>query len=429
MKLNSPIPASLAKECEKAAKVLNAFIDPKVSKSVDKVIPKNILDRCNGIAILTVIKAGFIWSGRVGSGLVFARLPDGRWSAPSAIGTAGVGVGGQIGAELTDFVMILNTKSAVKAFSHGGNVTLGGNIGVSAGPFGRSAEVSGALLNVAPVFSYSKSKGLFAGVSLEGSVILERKDANEKFYGRRVTASELLTGKVDPPPQASALYRAIELKSAGTYNMYNSPSPGLNQNDAPGNNILSYLLLKHQIIAFTNSFVCIKRLGTSRPHTISAYGSNPYGSNSSRLNQPVISRDISPANSSNRFSNSNISSGPPNYHEITGTDSYASADKKSRFSMPQANDYHNQQLRGVGTLGAGRAPPPPPPTVASMPPVPPLPRKKTATALYTFNGDAPGDLKFSKGDVITITKSTDTQDDWWEGSCNGFSGQVSPFYF
>ncbi|OMJ26539.1 SH3 domain-containing protein [Smittium culicis] len=390
MKLNSPIPASLAKECEKAAKVLNAFI-----------------------AILTVIKAGFIWSGRVGSGLVFARLPDGRWSAPSAIGTAGVGFGGQIGAELTDFVMILNTKSAVKAFSHGGNVTLGGNIGVSAGPFGRSAEVSGALINVAPVFSYSKSKGLFAGVSLEGSVILERKDANEKFYGRRVTASDLLTGKIDPPPQASALYRAIELKSAGNYNMYNSPSPGSNQNDSP---------------AFINSVACIKCLGSSRPHTISSYGSNPYGTNSSRLNQPVISRGDSPANSSNRFSNSNISSGPPNYHEIAGTDSYASADKKSKFSMPQASDYHNQQLRGVGTLGAGRAPPPPPPTVASMPPVPPLPRKKTATALYTFNGDAPGDLKFSKGDIITITKSTDTQDDWWEGSCNGFSGQFPANY-
>ncbi|KAJ1924375.1 DUF500 super, partial [Linderina pennispora] len=85
---------------------------------------------------------------------------------------------------MTDFVMILNTPSAVKAFTHGGNVTLGGNLSVSAGPIGRSAEASGAIRNIAPVFSYSKSKGLFAGVSLEGSVILERKDANAKLYGR-----------------------------------------------------------------------------------------------------------------------------------------------------------------------------------------------------------------------------------------------------
>lgn len=145
---------------------------------------------------MTVIKAGFIWSGRTGTGLVVAKLPDGSWSAPSAIGTVGAGVGGQIGAELTDFVIILNTQAAVDAFSMGGNVTLGGNLSVAAGPFGRSAEAAGTVGKMAPIFSYSKTKGFFAGISLEGSVIVERKDANARFYGQKYTPKEILSGSM-----------------------------------------------------------------------------------------------------------------------------------------------------------------------------------------------------------------------------------------
>ncbi len=79
------------------------------------------------IAILTIVKAGVLWSGRAGTGLVVARLPDGSWSAPSMICAAGVGVGAQFGIQQTDVVFVLNTRSAVKAFSHG-NLTLGGII-------------------------------------------------------------------------------------------------------------------------------------------------------------------------------------------------------------------------------------------------------------------------------------------------------------
>ena len=97
-----------------------------------------------------------------------------------------MGIGWQIGAEITDFVIILNTQSALEAF-YKPNATLGGNLTVSAGPFGRSAEVSAELASkMAAIYSYSTSKGLFAGMSLEGSVILERKEANEKFYGQKV---------------------------------------------------------------------------------------------------------------------------------------------------------------------------------------------------------------------------------------------------
>ncbi|CAB4378452.1 unnamed protein product [Rhizophagus irregularis] len=132
--VNTPLPQDLAEECKKAAKILNSFIDPVAAKGPDKVIPPNVLQKAKGFAIFTVIKAGFLFSGRMGAGLVVARLEDGTWSAPSAIGTGGMGFGGQIGAEMTDFVIVLNSKDSVKTFTKGGNVTLGGNLSVAAGP-------------------------------------------------------------------------------------------------------------------------------------------------------------------------------------------------------------------------------------------------------------------------------------------------------
>lgn len=88
---------------------------------------------------------------------------------------------------------MLNSADAVKAFAKGGNVTIGGQLGASAGPIGVGGAVNSALIDPSPMFTYSKSKGLFAGVSLEGTVLIERKDTNEKFYGQQIPAAELLT--------------------------------------------------------------------------------------------------------------------------------------------------------------------------------------------------------------------------------------------
>eukprot|EP00158_Paraphelidium_tribonemae_P007960 Partr_v1_DN28410_c0_g2_i1_m42098 putative SH3 domain containing, Ysc84-like 1 (S. cerevisiae) len=224
--VNSPLPTNLSAECKKAAKTLHSFIKPNASKGPDSIIPANIIANAKGLAIMSVIKAGFIWSGRMGSGIVVARLPDGSWSAPSCIGTAGVGFGGQIGAEMTDYVIVLNTADAVKAFSMGGNVTLGGNLSVAAGPVGRTAEAAGAVGNsrLAAIFSYSKTKGLFAGVSLEGSVIIERKDANSDFYGRPMSAKDILGGGVERPSVAGDLYQALEQRGGGGSGSMGSPT-------------------------------------------------------------------------------------------------------------------------------------------------------------------------------------------------------------
>ena len=102
-----------------------------------------------------------MFSGKAGSGIVIARLPDGSWSAPSCIATGGVGWGLQIGADITDFVIVLNSEEAVRAFSIGGNVTIGGNISAAAGPIGTGGSVQATLAHPAPMFSYSKSKGAY----------------------------------------------------------------------------------------------------------------------------------------------------------------------------------------------------------------------------------------------------------------------------
>ncbi|KAJ7600865.1 hypothetical protein C8J56DRAFT_911486 [Mycena floridula] len=202
---------SLPGEAEKAAKILDSFLaDPERPESALNAIPKAVLQSARGLAVFQVIKAGFVFSGRAGSGIVIARLPDGSWSAPSCIATGGVGWGLQVGADITDFVIVLNSEDAVRAFSLGGNMTIGGNVSASAGPIGTGGSVQASLAHPAPMFSYSKSKGLFAGISLEGTALIERKDANRDFYGSPVPAKDILGGRVPPPEVASRLYEIIE---------------------------------------------------------------------------------------------------------------------------------------------------------------------------------------------------------------------------
>lgn len=172
----------------------------------ERGIPPAVMRAAKGVAILTVTKAGFVGSVRGGSGVVVERTAQG-WSGPSAIGTGGLGVGFQIGAEVTEFVFILNTPAAVDAFAKQANITLGGNLSVAAGPIGRSAEAGIGLQ--AAIYSYSRSQGLFAGISLEGTGIGTRDDLNAAYYGRSVTAEQILSGKVPPPVGAQRLLTVL----------------------------------------------------------------------------------------------------------------------------------------------------------------------------------------------------------------------------
>jgi lipid-binding SYLF domain-containing protein len=192
----------LQDDIDKATQIIEEFQTSK------EEIPPQILKDAKGIAILQVLKVAVLASGRGGKGLIVAKSSKG-WSAPSAIGVGGAGLGAQVGGEVTDLVIILNTQNAVDTFAKGGNFELGGNLSMAEGPQGTTSET--ALMNQAEIFTYSKSRGLFVGVSLEGTILQEREDANAEFYGKKgITADEILSGKVSQPKSAKALYKELD---------------------------------------------------------------------------------------------------------------------------------------------------------------------------------------------------------------------------
>ncbi|GAB7338162.1 hypothetical protein MBLNU457_4513t1 [Dothideomycetes sp. NU457] len=379
--LNNPLPASMGSECKKTGKILASFVDPRQSFGPDKIIPPEVLARAKGLAIMTVFKAGFLGSARFGSGVVVARLADGSWSAPSAIGTVGGGFGGQIGFELTDFVFILNDAAAVRTFAQMGSLTLGGNVSIAAGPVGRNAEAAGAasLKSVAGIFAYSKTKGLFAGVSLEGSAIIERRDANEKLYNRPVKARELLSGAVPTPAAAEPLLRVLNSRvfsgvSAQSDNIYN---------DIPVYGEEDNVVWQGRTGSGYNEGVRSNRTGVTsnddfgRPNRASTWQDDYY-------DRPSASR----ANPSETFDRLESSRNRSN-SAFANTDDYVYSDRKpSRPTAPKPT-FASEKAAGA--------------------------RPGQAIAKFTFEPDQPGDLGFKKGEIITIVKRTDNQADWWTG--------------
>ncbi|CAN5523777.1 lipid-binding SYLF domain-containing protein [soil metagenome] len=168
----------------------------------DREIPARILSDARGMAIVRVLKIGFGVSGKGGQGVVVARTAHG-WSGPSFIGLGGAGWGLQIGAQVSDFIFVLNSDAAVRAFSRDGNVKIGADVSAAAGPVGR--DLQAGVTPTAAVYTYSRSKGLFAGVSLEGAVMGTQKTANARYYGRVVGARSILSGRVASPRGAQRL--------------------------------------------------------------------------------------------------------------------------------------------------------------------------------------------------------------------------------
>ena len=154
-------------------------------------IPTSLLRDARCVAVIPgVVKVGFIFGGRHGRGLLSCRVGDG-WSRPSYIAITGGSFGLQIGAQATDFVLVFTNERAARALtSH--KITLGGDASVSAGPVGRTAEAATDATFRTEIYSYSRSKGLFAGLSLEGSSLGIDGEANEAVYESEVDAETLL---------------------------------------------------------------------------------------------------------------------------------------------------------------------------------------------------------------------------------------------
>ncbi|KAL2483516.1 RING/FYVE/PHD-type zinc finger family protein [Forsythia ovata] len=209
--LNFPWGQSMEYEIYKAANTIRGYT--KVgSLKPEKSIPNAILKDAKGLAILTVAKVGMMVTYNIGTGLVVARRDDGSWSPPSAIASFGFGWGAQVGGEVTDFIIVLRTNSAIKTF--GGNIhfSVGAGFSAAAGIVGRAAEADlrAGDGGYTSCYTYSCSKGAFVGCSLEGNLVTTRTQVNSRFYGNpSISTSEILLGSMPRPPAASLLYHSL----------------------------------------------------------------------------------------------------------------------------------------------------------------------------------------------------------------------------
>jgi lipid-binding SYLF domain-containing protein len=191
----------------------------EVQAMPDLQVPDWLLQRAEGIAILPeVVKAGIGIGGRGGTGVMLVRHRDGSWSNPLFIGLGAGSFGFQFGIQAADVVLVFTTRKSVEGITDG-KITLGGDAAAVAGPVGRSASAATSVTLDAEVYSYSRAKGLFAGVSLEGSVLFIRDAANERFYGKDgVIASDIIseTAPTGPPPAPALIQEVARLTAAPT---------------------------------------------------------------------------------------------------------------------------------------------------------------------------------------------------------------------
>lgn len=243
---------------------------------------------------------------------------------------------------------------------------------MAAGPIGRNAEASGtaSIKSVAAVYSYSKTRGVFAGVSLEGSVIIERFDANAKMYGRKVATRDLLNGTIPPPPQADPLYRALEVRfhGAGGGNTFASSAAGGRFAFMNGSNDSGF-----------GSGRGLGRSGTMY-NTEPVYEDSFRGGNNDRsdysrggVHRAATTGGYGGGYSANRGGGGGLG-------DTYGSSNRSFDDSPSSFRDTTWENRNSNEIR--------------------------------ARALFNFSKQQDGDLPFRKGDIITIIKRTDTQHDW-----------------
>ncbi|XP_033099236.1 SH3 domain-containing YSC84-like protein 1 [Anneissia japonica] len=410
--VHSPFPKKVKSEAKKAAKILHNFTFPTASTGPDKLIPAGLFLSCRGIAILTVFKAGFLVTARGGSGIVIAKLKGGEWSAPSAIGLAGLGGGFEIGAEVTDFVILLNKQSAVDAFAKGGNLTLGGNVTVAVGPLGRNLEGDVSLRSPAAIYTYSQTKGLFAGISLEGAALIERKDANRKFYGTEIRAHEILSGSVEPPDECQPLYEALQ------------------QHVKSGLDALGQMAKKeaHKKGKEAMGMARLSLMGSTRKEKGSVETPSQSSSESRRPSLQSWHANASPCPASQprkwSFQSKSASSSPtsspiimsePPSSGVSSKSGFRSSLRSSFKRTPQAQQaqvsMHNRDSFAKKTS-----------STSDLTTPDKWNKPLVCIAERSFTAILPCDLTFVTNDRIIILTRTDTQFDWWEGEVHGRVG-------
>jgi lipid-binding SYLF domain-containing protein len=191
----------------------SAAAGPKQKQRVLVKIPQKVIQNAVGLAIFTTMRTGLWFSGAGGSGVLVARKEDGSWSPPSGIMLHTAGLGFLVGVDIYDCVVVINNRKALESFTKV-RATLGGEISAVAGPVGAGGvlESDGQWKQMnKPLFTYLKSRGFYAGVQIDGSVVIERTDENARFYGEKIPVKDILAGKVRrPPPEIKTLMETLK---------------------------------------------------------------------------------------------------------------------------------------------------------------------------------------------------------------------------
>ena len=194
---DQPQDSKATDRAQAAADVLN-----EIQAAPDSGIPQEVLGSAECVAVVpSMLKGGFIVGAKYGRGLASCRTPKG-WSAPAFFTIAGGSVGFQIGGQAVDLVMLIMNDNGMKNLLSS-KFALGADASVAAGPVGRHAEGNTDWKMRAQVLTYSRARGVFAGVSLNGAVVKQDKDSTREFYNRMVSFNALLKGEVEPPPAAN----------------------------------------------------------------------------------------------------------------------------------------------------------------------------------------------------------------------------------
>lgn len=190
------------KRAETAVEVLRT-----VMSTPDRRIPEALLEQAHAIAVVPdLVKAGLVVGGRHGRGLVSIRTPDGTWSNPSFISITGGSFGFQAGVQSSDIVLVFRTARGVDTLVNG-KFTLGADASVAAGPVGRQGQASTDGQLKAEILAYARTRGLFAGIALDGSVMSIDREANESVYGNDTTPRQIFENRVARVPDSVVSFR------------------------------------------------------------------------------------------------------------------------------------------------------------------------------------------------------------------------------
>ena len=172
---------------------LSADLINKMANEQDADALADVIKSGKGVAIFpAVTKAGLGIGGQTGEGVVFLRQSNGRWTGPAFMGISGASIGFQIGVQSVGLVLVITNEQGLRAFTGGNSFKLGADVAIAAGPVGRDTSAATDGRAKASIYSYSMSKGLFAGISIDGSVINQNRDASKAYWGRDISAANAL---------------------------------------------------------------------------------------------------------------------------------------------------------------------------------------------------------------------------------------------